>query len=57
MPAPLKLRINKALDVVGPQCFGYRALYIPLEKFHFFEEYSVETQETAIRYLLSGMSS
>jgi DUF917 family protein len=34
MPAPLKFRINKALDIVGPQSFGYRALYTPLEKLH-----------------------
>ncbi|NNG66091.1 DUF917 domain-containing protein [Caldanaerobacter subterraneus] len=42
MPAPLKLRINKALDVVGPQCFGYRALYVPLEKLHWNYYYERE---------------
>ncbi|TYP54225.1 DUF917 domain-containing protein [Thermosediminibacter litoriperuensis] len=34
LPAPLRLRINKALDVVGPQCFGYRTIYMPLEKIY-----------------------
>ncbi|MDP9751682.1 DUF917 domain-containing protein [Thermoanaerobacter pentosaceus] len=34
LPAPLRLRINKALDVVGPQCFGYRTIYVPLEKLY-----------------------
>ncbi|EGD51903.1 protein of unknown function DUF917 [Thermoanaerobacter ethanolicus JW 200] len=34
LPAPLRLRISKALDVVGPQCFGYRTTYVPLEKLY-----------------------
>lgn len=34
LPAPLRLRIRKALDVVGPQCFGYRTTYLPLEKLY-----------------------
>ncbi|NYE58101.1 DUF917 domain-containing protein [Carboxydothermus ferrireducens] len=34
LPAPLRLRIKKALDVVGPQCFGYRTTYLPLERLY-----------------------
>lgn len=34
LPAPLRLRINRALDVVGPQCFGYRTIYMPLERIY-----------------------
>ncbi len=34
LPAPLIWRIRRALDLVGPSCFGYRAAYVPLEKLY-----------------------
>ncbi|WP_027356923.1 DUF917 domain-containing protein [Desulfofundulus thermocisternus] len=35
MPAPAQLKTKKALNVVGPQCFGYKSGYEPLEKLYF----------------------
>lgn len=34
LPAPLIWRIKRALDLVGPSCFGYRSAYVPLEKLY-----------------------
>ncbi|KKM10008.1 hypothetical protein SY88_15235 [Clostridiales bacterium PH28_bin88] len=34
-PAPLVLKTKKALNVVGPQCFGYKSAYEPLEMLYF----------------------
>lgn len=35
MPAPLVLRTQKALNIVGPQCFGYKSRYQSLEEIYF----------------------
>ncbi|MGB9662172.1 MAG: DUF917 domain-containing protein [Moorellaceae bacterium] len=35
LPAPVHLKTKKALNVVGPQCFGYKSRYEPLEKLYF----------------------
>jgi DUF917 family protein len=32
LPAPLVLKTPRALDVVGPQCFGYKSRYRSLEQ-------------------------
>ncbi len=34
-PAPLPLKTKKNLDIVGPQCFGYKSGYEPLEKLYY----------------------
>jgi DUF917 family protein len=34
-PAPLVLKTNKALNIVGPQCFGYKSEYKSLEELYF----------------------
>ncbi len=34
-PAPLVLKTKRALNLVGPQCFGYKYSYEPLEKLYF----------------------
>jgi len=35
LPAPLVLKTQHALDVVGPQCFGYKAQYRSLEQMNY----------------------
>lgn len=35
IPAPNMLRTRRALQVVGPQSFGYKHAYIPLEQIHY----------------------
>ncbi|MFZ5634839.1 MAG: DUF917 domain-containing protein [Bacillota bacterium] len=39
-PAPLLLKTKKNLNVVGPQCFGYKSGYEPLEKLYFSYYYN-----------------
>lgn len=35
LPIPLALKTQRALEVVGPQCFGYKTRYRSLEKLNF----------------------
>jgi DUF917 family protein len=35
IPAPINLKTNKALNIVGPTSFGYKSTYKPLEKTYY----------------------